>query len=1237
MAPSSLKKMSGSKGRKEGNYASSDRSTSVDVFTSDDLGLTLLPRPQIQKKDVGEKVQAAIGRPTTICTIQQQGDGQHCPLELEEQCHPVTRRSTVDESIGGSCYFQLSKKVEGYLNTGSYDLESVLRPDDCCSRTQGKHDLKSNGFSLSTDIMFEDTGNDLHHDRKDDTNSQAPYRSSLAKQGQGIKCNILFNSSNQMLKGEVRKISLNGASDSLESVIGNEHDCGGNYDAKAYENPLTFKFWGLKGKKPKNFFLSSASGNIGGLTFTKPITDNGLSKDYPLAFSTDTGQKPYHSTRTSESENTNPAIPETNRQSHIASALLVPVEPQSPSKAIPTTHQQALDSLLLSPQLILTPLQVARNFHAAPPKKASRSGKHLKRSWTMHFPTGSKDLPSKRQYSDHPYTSSATPSCSIASKTRSNSLKTGFACENHHKRVTHPNSRILASSPPPSIQGSSQAYYDLERATSNNVDDTVRVQSRLKAGIKRSNSLPDSRLLHRSLNMHLHEGHQPSQFSQPPWGHQLVGDNPQYEGPNYSSPPTNHAAQSTLRDTPGDINTPLMEMPYEQIDANISQPGHSLADSGMGVPVHGLNQYNVGNTNGPNHQPIYNYTIPTNNGLTQSNGERLYTAAESGQRLQNLENALDQAHEQNRVCKAKYLELYRSNEDLRQQLNSETAKHGKSPKDGVQFDVANMNGPNHQPIFDYTASANDGLTQSNGERLYNAAELGQRLQNLENDLDYAREENRFYKARNKDLERSNEVLRQQLKSETAKNGKSPKDGVKTKSSRNRSVLGTVEFARQSYPTADQQSLNARSASLRDIPIPLTNGNDGPSLESGATMDTMASPTQRQHAAVPAPEIGYPSTQADDIQAPWAGPFRLEDQILPGSYNPTFTPVPTYSSNTTFPLPTYASDPTQSHSFAGFLGPTYPPNSQPFGQYLSHEIQPGHLFQIQENQSQQNPHDHSVGIFQQSPQLLVSRTPPAAVHAEASTSGIKRKSESETDAAQGAKRQQQHVETQPSLLPAQAASDEQAHAEAWRKMSQKTLDWLDGVNPFKQDPKEGIQFGIPSATLPQAATNPAMAPQAPKEVIAPMPGKAPRKTKQKTSTKRKAPKTELEQKAQRAVYNKRYKDKKKRELLEKNKAAENLEASETTLPLSNANGDNDPLPGTLSDSAQEEDDNGNEQSSDLDADFEEDPETQETNAETADNKPQPDDITPEVVSYFEDAMGSPLDEREEAESEESEEE
>ena len=625
--------------------------------------------------------------------------------------------------------------------------------------------------------------------------------------------------------------------------------------------------------------------------------------------------------------------------------------------------------------------------------------------------------------------------------------------------------------------------------------------------------------------MNPQQGNQLSQFSQPPREHPVVGDHSQYQAGNHTSLPTDHAAQSTQRDTPGNINTPLMEIHSQHMNPDISQAGQSLADPGMGVPVLHYHQINnFVNKNGI-FQPVFNNAVSTNNGLTA----------------------------------AGFLAL--------------------------------------QEVYD---------------------NLSRRIQNLEKALDCARQQNRICNARCKDLERSNEDLRQQLQSDTAKNGKS----------RKRDILATVEWAKNSHPTGDQQSLNARSPSLENISFSLTSGKDGPSLESGATLNTMISPTQRQDAALPGLATGWPLTQARDIQAPCLESFQPELQSPPGPYIIPHDVMPVLSHH-----------------------PTHHPDSQPFGQYPSHEAQPGHPFHNLGDQFQQKTGGPFLEYPEQSPQFLAFRTPAAAVQAEASTSGIKRKSDSEPYAEQGAKRQQKYAGIEPGLSLAQAATDEQAQAEAWREMYRKEYEWLDGVHPINQIPKDGIQFGIPSASLTPATTPPAMVAQAPKGLIAPTPGQAPRKTTQKTPNRRKMPKTDLEIKAKRAQYNKTYKAKKKeKELLEKNKAAENLEASETALPSSNADSDNGPLRGRPVDSAQEEDDNGNDQSSDLDAEFDEDPDIQETHAAASWNfinslnpaGPSLDeDQSSTGTSFFEDAMMAsdgyepPAEESKDAPAEDSE--
>ena len=1150
MAPSSLKKMRGSRGRKEGNYASSDGSTSLDVFTSDNLGLTLLPGSQIQKKDERETIQAAISRPRKISTTEQQGDGQLCLLELEKNCQTATRGSTVDESIGGSCYFGLRTGAERYSNTGYYDDEAVIRPEECCAGIQGNHDLKRNEFSLLTGTVSRDIGNGLYHDRKADTRySRALYHSSLAKEKRDIERDIPFNSSNQMIEEEVRGIDLNGARSSLDSVVGNEHDCGRNNDTKACENSLEHNFCGSKGKKSENLLLTSSSGLfIDGLAFNKLIKDNSFSKGCPLTLSTGSAQERYNSTRISESEITCSVITETNNHSYVASTLPSPVELQGSCKAIPTAHQQAPNSLHLSPQLIPKPPQASLNLHAAPPKRASGSVKHLKRSWTRHFPTSFTDLPLRGRYSDHAHTSSATPSCSIASQRDSNSLKLCFARENRCKIVTHLNSGVLPVAPPESLKPS-RASYNLERDILDNIKNTRIDKSRLKTGIKRSKSLPDLCHLHQSSNMYPQQGHQSYQVPTPPMENHAVGNNAQNSGPGYNPLPANHADSSVPWNSHGNIDTPLTGRAYQNMHANVRQPDQSLPNANTGASVHGYRrvQYSIQGSN----QTQVNYPLSTNDGLVNSNGNRFYTPTEH------------------------------------MTLNEKFA--------------------NLSWCFENNAKA----------------------------LQSAREQDQISKAKIKELERAIEAMRQQLKSVGTANVNSSKDRVKVKSSGNRGVARTVDWARQSHPTAGVKSPNAGSASSENKSIQSRDGNDGLSMKSGAGILTMVSPTQRQHASVPAPAMECPSTQAEHVQAPCSGPFQPEAQFLPDPLNPAYSTSPLNPAYSPSPLnPAYSpspynpADPLNPYNSAYSPNPynsAYSPNPYTLGQYSANGSQPVHSFQNQANQFQQGPGDDFVGFDQQSPRLSASHTLPAAAQAEASMSGIKRKREAEPDAAQGVKRQQQPVEAQPELSPEQAANDDQARDEAWKNMSQKDYAWYDGVNPFTQTSKEGKQFGIPSASLPQATPHPALAPQAPKELIAPTPDKACRKTTKKIRTKRGMPKSDAEMKLRRAGYNKTYKEKKKKTAKEgiEKKAAEKLEASETTLPIPSADNDDGPHQGRPVDSSQED---VNEQYSDPnDDDLDEDSASKEPHGddEESDNKNSDTDglsaAEQALVAELEDAM------------------
>ena len=1055
MAPSSLKKMSGSGARKEGNYASSKESTSLDVFTSDDLGLTLLPGPQTQKKDEGEKVQAAIGRDIKICTTEQQGDGQSRRLELDERWQPAKRRSTVDEPIGASCYFGLSKGVERYSSTGSHDDDAVVRPSESCSGIQGKHDLKRNDFSLSTETLSKDIGDGHHHDRDPiPKHSGATHASFLAKEGREAERDSSFNSLNQMFKEEVRIIGLNEAKDSLDGLVGNKHDSGRASDTTACENSLKYESCGSKGKKSESLLRTSSSVNLG-ITFTKPTTDNTLSTSYHLSCSKDPVERPHHSARSSDSQFTFSVITERNNHSYTASAFLAPVELQGSSKATAAAHQQALNSLQLFPQQVLKQPQASRNFHAAPPKKVSKPVKQLKRSWTRHFPTGSKDLPSRGLISDHVHTSSGTLYFSIGSGTHSNSLKTYLARENRCKLLAHPSPRTLATSPPINIEASSRASYGLKRHTFDNHSDTTILQSWSKAGIKRSNSLPELCLPHQSSIMYQQHGHQACQFPTPPTEPHVLGDNSQYPGSNQTFLPPNQEAHPVLEEIHGDINSSLTGIPYPNMQGNFSQPSQSLPYPNMGAPTYGYPPIQLPVHGSNNHTPT-DYQVSTNDGLTDPNSERLYTTAE-------------------------YMALY--------------------------------------------------------EQCVNQI---RRLENHMEALAQMRVRDRNSQAKIKEQERTIVALRQ--KSETTKTAKLPKVGVKTKSSGKGGVASTVNWARQSHPIAGQRSTNARSSSLDSSAIQPRDKNDGPFLESRATIPTMFSPTQSQHASVPDVATGFPSTQATQIQAPYSGLFQPQAQYLPGSHNPTYPPNPGFS--------------------------PYPP---PLAQYFY----PGSLaedpFQNQENQFQQSPAHYSAENYQQPPQFPVSHALPATAQAEASTAGIKRKREEEPDAAQAVKRQQQPVVSQPGVSPQEeAADDDHASSEARRKMSQKKLDWLEGFHPYQHVSKDRQQqFTIPSASLPQASPLPALAAQAPMGLIAPTPGKAPKKTTQKTPNKRREPMSAAEKKAARAIYNKNHREKRKeKKRIEQMQAAENLGASESSSPPSNANDNDDGLQ-SLFDPAEEE--------------------------------------------------------------------
>ena len=1073
MAPSSLKKMSGSGAGKEGNYASSKESTSLDVFTSDDLGLTLLPGPQTQKTDEGEKVQAAIGRHTNICTTKQQENGQPRSLGLDERWHPAKRRSTVDESLGGSCCLGLSKGLERYSTTGSHDGDAVVRPDKCYSGIQGKHDLKRNDFSSLTETLSKDDGDGRHYEKSPIPKHSGPTHASfLAKKRRELERDILFDSANHTFKEEVKNIGLNKANGGLGSVVGNKYNSGRKSESTACENSLEYGFCGSKGKKSENLPRTPPSGNLG--MTTKPTTDHSLSTSYPLSCSNNSVERSCCSAHPYKRQFTYSTITGRNNHLHSASAFLAPVELQGSGKARATAPQQTLNSSQLSPQPILKHPQASRDLYAASPKKVSKPVKQRKRSWTRHFPTGFKNLPSRGPNSDYPRASSATLSFSIWSKTHRNSLRACLACENRCKFLAHLNPRTLAISPPIHLETSSRASYGLKCHTFDNRANTGIVHSRSKAGIKRSKSLPEFCLPHLSSIMDQQPGHQASQFPTPPTEPHALSDNSQYLDSNHTLLPPNHEAHAMRGEIHGDVNRPPMGIHYENMQGDLSELSQSLANPNMGTPTH---------------------------------------------RYENMQGDFSQ------------LSQSLGNPDMG------APTHRYPP---IQLLV---HGSNNETRIDYPASANHGFRDSNGERLYTWAEhmavvercneLSRRNETHAEALDHMRARDRMSQAKIKEQERTIINLRQ--KSETTKTGKPPKEG---------SVASTVEWARQSHPIARQQSTNVRSVSLDSSPMQLMDKDDGTLLECGANMLTMFSPTQGQHASVPALATGFPSSQATPIPAPYYGSFQPGAQYAPGPYNPAYPP-----------------------------DLVYPPYPHQLEHYSFPVFQPGNPFQNQGNQFQQSPGYQFVENYQQPPQLFASHVLPAAAQAEASTVGVKRKREAEPDAVQGVKRQQQLVESQRGVSPDKGADNDRASSEARRKMSEKTLGWLEGFNPHQHKSNDIQQLSaIPSASLSQANPLPALAAQAPMRLIAPTPDIAPKKTTQKSPNKHKEPMSPAEKAVARARYNKTYRESKKENKRNEMQAAENGEASEATSFPSNANSNED----GIHDPVEEEEANGNKQ-------------------------------------------------------------
>jgi len=133
MAPSSLKKMSGSRGWKEGNYASANKPPLIGL-TNGDLGLTLLPGLQIQKADEHQAGQDHSDEDESrkVARSALESTGRPIDGETEKPQEDVTEKE--DSLLSESPYQRHARYQASRLNITATQLRTLAR----CSNVQNE-------------------------------------------------------------------------------------------------------------------------------------------------------------------------------------------------------------------------------------------------------------------------------------------------------------------------------------------------------------------------------------------------------------------------------------------------------------------------------------------------------------------------------------------------------------------------------------------------------------------------------------------------------------------------------------------------------------------------------------------------------------------------------------------------------------------------------------------------------------------------------------------------------------------------------------------------------------------------------------------------------------------------------------------------------------------------------------------------------------------------------------------
>ena len=501
MAPSSLKKMSGIMGDREGNYASSNRKSSLDSLTNHALGLTLLPGSQIQRNDEIKKGKSTSESLKSLRGVNQQRRNRLRSAEPEKKCQTIAGRSVVEETSRRSNYPDIDNNFKSYTEAESCDNSAVNEVDEYILKKQGDHRSKPYGLSPSAYQICNNIRNGHHYGRKDTRKCTQPGNHCCSpKKRRKYAQNPSFHSSFQRNTESEMGIILSTRNCDPTYDIGDEFNDNSNNSGEAQRYPPTDKFCGSESTNFEKLLPASSGCDSSRLEITKCIVEENISEGYPLSRSKISAPMPHDSLCTLDIDDMTSLRLETNKCSNVASAILLSVELPHLGKASLRACKQSRDSPDLTPKLNSKPQSALLEGLADIPRVVLKPDEYVKRSWTRHFPARLKATVSKSRSSIHSSTSSATRSCSISSRQRPKPLKVCLACE-CCDAAAHLDSSISPTFLPTFVQVLARASCNQDNCRSQNITNTESIEIQIKTGLRRSKSLPDLRLLYQSSTM----------------------------------------------------------------------------------------------------------------------------------------------------------------------------------------------------------------------------------------------------------------------------------------------------------------------------------------------------------------------------------------------------------------------------------------------------------------------------------------------------------------------------------------------------------------------------------------------------------------------------------------------------------------------------------------------------------------------------------------------------------------